>query len=111
MPEIFEEDVILDHQFEIGKYRPIYLWGGPGTVRMNKVKFMDYPVDEAAHMAVHEDTAARVVVEDMNCNWVHLMYDWGFPPEVEAEDWEDFRKGAEAYHRPRLACFCLYPEF
>jgi hypothetical protein len=99
MPEIFEEDVILDHQFEIGKYRPIYLWGGPGTVRMNKVKFMDYPVDEAAHMAVHEDTAARVVVEDMNCNWVHLMYDWGFPPEVEAEDWEDFRKGAEAYHR------------
>jgi len=89
----------VNHHFEIGKYRPIYLWGGPGTIRMNRVKFMNYPVDEAAHMAVHEETAAKVVVEEMNCNWVHLMYDWGFPPEVEEEDWEDFRKGAETYHQ------------
>jgi len=89
----------LKHHFEIGKYRPIYLWGGPGTIRMNRVKFMNYPVDEAAHMAVHEESAAKVVVEEMDCNWVHLMYDWGFPPEIEEEDWEDFRKGAEVYHR------------
>lgn len=89
----------MNHPFEIGKYRPIYLWGGPGTIRMNRVKFMNYPVDEAAHLAVHEGEAARVVVEEMDCNWVHLMYDWGFPPEIEEEDWEDFRKGAEAYHR------------
>lgn len=89
----------MNHHFEIGKYRPIYLWGGPGTIRMNRVKFMNYPVDEAAHMAVHKEPAAKVVVEEMNCNWVHLMYDWGFPPEIEKEDWEDFRKGAEVYHR------------
>ena len=89
----------MSHHFEIGKYRPIYLWGGPGTIRMNRVKFMNYPVDEDAHLAVHEGEAARVVVEEMDCNWVHLMYDWGFPPEIEEEDWEDFRKGAEAYHR------------
>ncbi|MBG0788593.1 MAG: hypothetical protein H0S79_26185 [Anaerolineaceae bacterium] len=88
----------MTHHFEIGKYRPIYLWGGPGTIRMNRVKFMNYPVDEAAHLAVHEEKAAKVVVEEMDCNWVHLMYDWGFPPEVEEEDWEDFRKGAETYH-------------
>jgi hypothetical protein len=89
----------LNHQFKIGAYRPIYLWGGPGTIRMNKIKFMDYPVDERAHMAVHEEETARLVVKEINANWVHLMYDWGFPPEVEAEDWEDFRKGAEAYHK------------
>lgn len=85
--------------FELGKYRPIYLWGGPGTIRMNKVKFMDYPVDEAAHNDVHTPAGADLVLNDLYCNWVHLMYDWGFPPEVEAEDWEDFRKGAEAYHQ------------
>jgi hypothetical protein len=85
--------------FAIGKYRPIYLWGGPGTIRMNRVKFMNYPVDEAAHQAVHEEPAARLVVEEMDQNWVHLMYDWGFPPEVEAEDWEDFRKAAAIYHQ------------
>ncbi len=89
----------MDQTFEIGKYRPIYLWGGPGTIRMNRVKFMNYPVDEAAHQAVHEDPVARIVVNEMDCNWVHLMYDWGFPPEVEEEDWEDFRKAAEIYHR------------
>jgi hypothetical protein len=99
MPEHIEEEFALTHHFEIGKYRPIYLWGGPGTIRMNRVKFMNYPVDEAAHMAVHEEPAAKVVVEEMDCNWVHLMYDWGFPPEIEEEDWEDFRKGAETYHR------------
>jgi hypothetical protein len=66
---------------------------------MNKVKFMDYPVDEATHMAVHQDNVAELVVKEINSNWVHLMYDWGFPPEIEIEDWEDFRKGAEAYHQ------------
>ncbi len=25
-------------------------------------------------------------------NWAYLMYNWGFPPEIEEEDWEDFRK-------------------
>lgn len=84
--------------FTIGKYRPIYLWGGPGTIRMNRVKFMNYPVDEAAHQAVHEEATARLVVEEMDQNWIHLMYDWGFPPEVEAEDWESFRQAAEHYH-------------
>ena len=88
----------MNPPFKLGKYRPIYLWGGPGTIRMNKVKFMDYPVDEEAHNEVHTPAGARLVVDDLYCNWIHLMYDWGFPPEVEAEDWEHFRKGAEAYH-------------
>jgi hypothetical protein len=66
---------------------------------MNRVKFMNYPVDEAAHQAVHEEPTARLVVEEIDQNWVHLMYDWGFPPEVEAEDWESFRQAAEHYHQ------------
>ena len=72
----------MNPPFKLGKYRPIYLWGGPGTIRMNKVKFMDYPVDEAAHNEVHTLTGARLVVDDLYCNWIHLMYDWGFPPEI-----------------------------
>jgi len=88
----------LNPEFQIGKYRPIYLWGGPGTIRMNKIKFMDYPVDEEAHRAVHTAPAANLVLDKMHANWIHLMYDWGFPPEIETEDWEDFRKAAEIYH-------------
>jgi hypothetical protein len=84
--------------FHIGSYRPIYLWGGPGTIRMNKIKFMDYPVDEAVHRAVHSEPVAHQVRDQIHANWVHLMYDWGFPPEAEQEDWEDFRKAAAVYH-------------
>lgn len=88
----------MNPEFQIGKYRPIYLWGGPGTIRMNKIKFMDYPVDEDVHRSVHAEPAANLVLDKMYANWVHLMYDWGFPPEIESEDWEDFRKAAEIYH-------------
>ncbi|MFN2305251.1 MAG: putative glycoside hydrolase [Anaerolineales bacterium] len=86
-------------QFVIGKYRPIYLWAGPGTIRMNKIKFMDYPVDEVTHSQAHTSDVAQLVVDEMNANWIHLMYDWGFPPEIELEDWEDFRKAAVVYHQ------------
>ncbi len=85
-------------RFEIGSYRPIYLWAGPGTVRMNRLKFMDVPVDEFVHDQAHTPTGVHRVLDEMGCNWVHLMYDWGFPPEVEAEDWAAFARGAEAYH-------------
>ncbi len=84
--------------FRVGAYRPIYLWGGPGTIRMNRLKFMNQPVDEDAHHEVHRDQGARRVLEDLYCNWVHLMYNWGFPPEIEREDWEDFRRAAKLYH-------------
>jgi hypothetical protein len=88
-----------DNPFQIGLYRPIYLWGGPGTIRMNRLKFMNQPVDEEAHQHAHSEEGARRVLEDMYCNWVHLMYNWGFPPEIEAEDWEDFKHAAEIYHQ------------
>jgi len=84
--------------FKVGSYRPIYLWGGPGTVRMNRLKFMDVAVDEFVHDEVHTPTGADRVVGTMRCNWVHLMYDWGFPPEVERVDWDDFERAAAVYH-------------
>jgi len=86
-------------QFAVGPYRPIYLWGGPGTVRMNRLKFMNVTVDQVAHHEVHSPAAADRVLNQMRCNWVHLTYDWGFPPEVEQEDWDSFEQGAAAYHQ------------
>jgi hypothetical protein len=85
--------------FQVGTYRPIYLWGGPGTIRMNRLKFMDTPVNEQAHEEVHTAAGAQRVTEGLYCNWVHLMYDWGFPSEVEEEDWDSFAHAAGVYHR------------
>lgn len=64
---------------------------------------MDFPVDEEGHRTAHSASGAKVVASDLYTNWVHLTYDWGFPPEVEQEDWEDFRSAAEAYHA--AGCF------
>lgn len=85
-------------KFRIGNYRPIYLWAGPGTIRMNRVKFMDQPVDEDAHHLAHDLDGAKRVVDELKCNWVHLTYNWGFPPEIETVDWDDFTRAAKNYH-------------
>jgi hypothetical protein len=75
----------VNSSFQIGKYKPIYLWAGPGTIRMNKIKFMNYPVDEDIHREAHTLPTAKLVVDKIYVNWVHLMYDWGFHPEKEPQ--------------------------
>jgi hypothetical protein len=92
-------------RFQVGSYRPIYLWGGPGTIRMNRLKFMEVPVDEFAHHEVHSPEGAHRVVHTMGHNWVHLMYDWGFPPEIELEDWDVFEQAAAVYHEAGAKVF------
>jgi len=82
-----------------GKHRPIYLWAGPGTVRMNRLKFMEARVDEAVHLQAHTLAGARRAVDETGCRWAYLMYNWGFPPEVERQDWESFEAAAQAYHQ------------
>ncbi len=85
--------------FKIGKYRPIYLWAGPGTVRMNQLKFMQVPVDISVHLQAHQKIGASLIINKMKQNWIHLTYSWGFPPEIEIEDWNSFKEAANNYHR------------
>ena len=67
-------------------------------MRMNRLKFMHAPVDEAVHIAAHASAGAAAVVKEAACNWAYLMYDWGFPPEVEREDWASFIQAVQVYH-------------
>jgi hypothetical protein len=89
----------------IGQHRPVYLWAGPGTIRMNRLKFMDAPVDEAAHREAYTEEGARRVASELGCNWAYLTYNWGFPPEIEKEDWLAFQKATEIYHRFGIQVF------
>jgi len=95
----------ISDPFDIGVHRPVYLWAGPGTVRMNRLKFMGAPVDEAVHADAHTPVAVRRMSEEAAFSWAYLMYDWGFPPEVEQEDWLEFRRAAEVYHRAGMQVF------
>ncbi|HOS78893.1 MAG TPA: hypothetical protein PLJ24_01365 [Anaerolineae bacterium] len=82
----------------VGTHRPVYLWAGPGTIRMNRLKFMNAPVNEAVHEEAHALQGAVRIVQEARCNWAYLTYDWGFPPEIETQDWEAFRQAAQVYH-------------
>ncbi len=91
--------------FAIGHHRPVYLWAGPGTIRMNRLKFMGAPVDEKVHTEAHTPVGARRIAHEAQFNWAYLMYDWGFPPEIEQEDWQDFRKAVAIYHSEGVRVF------
>ncbi len=83
--------------FDVGTHRPVYLWAGPGTIRMNRLKFMNAPVNEAVHEEAHALQGAVRLIQEARCNWVYLTYDWGFPPEIEMQDWEAFRQATQVY--------------
>jgi hypothetical protein len=72
---------------------------------MNRLKFLDARVDEAVHREAHQAGGARKVGGEAGCNWAYLSYDWGFPPEVEQEDWEDFRRAVQVYHGEGVRVF------
>ena len=54
----------MPNSFDIGVHRPVYLWGGAGTVRMNRLKFMGAPVDEAVHAEAHTPEGAWRMAEE-----------------------------------------------
>jgi hypothetical protein len=90
--------------FAVGSHRPVYFWAGPATVRMDRLKFMDAPVNEAVHLEAHTRTAAHLLAQ-AGFNWAYLMYNWGFPPEQEAEQWDSFRQAVEVYHEAGIRVF------
>jgi hypothetical protein len=38
-------------------------------------------------------------------NWAYLMYNWGFPPEQEAEQWASFRQAVRVFHEAGIRVF------
>ena len=100
-----ERESIVDQlSFDIGRHRPVYFWAGPTTVWMNRLKFMDAPVNEAVHLEGHGPDAARLLVQ-AGFNWAYLMYNWGFPPEQDSEQHETFRDAVRIFHEAGLRVF------
>jgi hypothetical protein len=93
------------NRLSIGHHRPIYLWAGPGTIRMNRLKFMGAPVDERAHLEAYAEEGAYRVASELGCNWAYLTYNWGFPPEIEKEDWIVFQQASQIYHQHGIRVF------
>lgn len=91
--------------FTLGKHRAVYFWAGPGTIRMNRLKFLNAPVDEHVHIAGHTSIGAIRLVKEARFNWIYLMYDWGFAPEIEQADWRSFADAVRVYHEQGARVF------
>jgi hypothetical protein len=90
--------------FAIGRHRPVYFWGGPTTIRMNRQKFMDASVNEAVHLEAHSYQAAGLLAR-AGFNWAYLMLNWGFPPEQEVEQRASFRQAVDVFHEAGIRVF------
>jgi hypothetical protein len=91
--------------YQVGVHRPVYLWAGPGTVRMNRLKFMNSLVDVRVHMEAHTPAGAERIAWEAGFNWAYLTYDWGFPPEIAQEDWLEFEQAVRVYHAAGVRVF------
>jgi hypothetical protein len=72
---------------------------------MNRLKFMGAPVDERAHLEAYAEEGAYRVASELGCNWAYLTYNWGFPPEIEKEDWIVFQQASQIYHQHGIRVF------
>lgn len=88
----------MTNPFSLAQYRPLTLWGGPGTRRLLRLTFPGSKVDDKAHDMAHSIEGAEKVAA-LGFNWVQLVFSWGFAPEIEAGDWESFRSAVQHYHR------------
>lgn len=91
-------------QFSVGQYRAINLWGGTGTRRMLKLTFPHLSIDDKNFDIAHSIEGAEHIAA-MGFNWVFLTFSWGFPPEIEEQDWELFRSAVKYYHDAGIRVF------
>lgn len=98
-----KQPIVMD-TLTLGNFRPIFLWGGPGTRRMLRIKFMNAPIDDKVYDLAHSIDGAEMVAQ-MGFNWAFLAFNWGFPPEIEEQDWESFRSAVLHFHKAGVKIF------
>jgi len=77
----------------------LYLWGGPGTIRMIRLKFFDPKIDEESLMRSYEYDYLARMRDTFGITDVWATYSWGFSDEREKEDREFLVSKAENFTR------------
>jgi len=84
-----------------GYSRSILLWGGPGALRMQRLRFPGVHLDERTlSIAYTEEGIERL--RTMGFSRAYLIASWGFAPEIEEADWESFRRAVQFCHNAGL---------
>jgi hypothetical protein len=77
---------------------PAYYWAGQGTMVIHRMKGFGRPVDGEAYARAYDPERLRWLRDTGGVNCVFLSYNWGLPPELEADDWRGFERAARICH-------------
>ncbi len=83
---------------ESGLLVPAYYWAGRGSIVVHRLKGFGRPVDGGAYVEAYRPERLRWLRDRAGVNCVFLSYNWGLPPELEAEDWRAFERAARTCH-------------
>ncbi|MCX7616521.1 hypothetical protein [Tepidiforma sp.] len=83
---------------EPGVIVPAYYWAGNGSMVIHRLKGFGRPVDGEAYLRAYEPERLRWLRDRAGVTCVFLSYNWGLPPELEAEDWRAFERAARTCH-------------
>ncbi|WP_322795150.1 hypothetical protein [Tepidiforma sp.] len=77
---------------------PAYYWAGRGSALVHRLKGFGRPVDGQAYLDAYRPERLRWLRDAGGVNAVFLAYNWGLPPEIEADDWRAFERAARWCH-------------
>lgn len=66
----------------------LYHWGGPGTLRMNEVKYYGVKHDEASVLGCYDRDYLSRAVDLFSLTDIWVSYSWGFSDKTEQEDYD-----------------------
>jgi len=64
----------------------LYAWGGPGTIRLLKVKYHNPCIDEQSFMGLYETDFLSEAKQKLGVTDMWVTYSWGFSDDTEQED-------------------------
>lgn len=72
---------------------------------MNQLKFMGATSNEGVHAEGHTKIGAYKLNQGAGFNWAYLMFNWGFPPEIEKTDWLEFKNAVSVFQDAGIKVF------
>ncbi len=64
----------------------LYAWGGPGTIRLLKVKYHSPHIDEASYLRLYEPDTLAAARQKLGVTDMWVTYSWGFADDTERQD-------------------------
>lgn len=77
----------------------VYYWGGPGTIRMIRLKYFHPRIDEEGLMRSYDEDVLRKLQEKLHLTDAWITYSWGFSPATEKEDADFLRAKLDNFRK------------